>query len=517
MGKKITCIAVIFLLILSSCSYSKKIKESVSVQDDITLNNYNEKAKSVTKSETVYVNLDSSGKLMKINVSDWIHTDKGRVYVDDFSELDNIRNIKGDSIPQISDGMLRWHMDDRDLYYSGTTNKMPPILFDIEYYLNGSRVSPDDIAGKSGETEVKIKIRNNLFKEIIINGNKYVVTLPAVVVGGMILPEKIFKNVSVKNAHSFNDGTKQLISFATIPGFNQSLGLENASEFTEMFTAEEIIIRAQAESFVLENMYFGVIPFATLNYDMSMPEAFGDAGSAISSLKALRDAINELDPERIIYSLISDEAKVNSLIDAMNSASDIYSGNKNLIALATKYSSPENIAAIKRLVEIMNSPEIKAMLEVVSDPDVQSFIKGLPVFLDTFGDVEPLLNELQKDLSRPDVQQELTNLPHTLESVSEITNVISQNKKEIDAIISVLDGSGDKSLQSVIEGINAEEFQNLEDKYGDVVEDSDLFVALAEEWIKFGNEYDLFSGKTREMNYSLIFIYKTESIRPSVS
>ncbi len=505
------------LFIFSSCSKNQEISLRENNESRQTV--YSEKALNVTKTETVYVSLDSSGALKKITVSDWLHTDKASVYVDDVSILDDIKNIKGTSAPQIDGDKLRWHMDEQDLYYSGTTNKTPPVLFDVEYYLDGNKITSQNIAGKSGEVTIVIKIRNNLLKEVTVNNKKFTVSLPAAVLGGMILPGDIFTDVSVKNAQSFNDGTKQLVAFATIPGFTESLGFSSASatDMLQPFVSDEIVIKAYADNFTLENMYFGVIPFATLNFDMLMPESLGDAGNAVAAVKAFRDALQSLDPDRIIYSLISDEAKMNSLLGAANDASALYEENKNLVELAGKYSTPENISALKKLIEILNTPEVKAMLELISDPEVVSFISGLPAITEKFGDIEPLLNELQKDLSRPEVQKELSNLPQTLETLSQITDVLSQNKRELDTLFDALDGNSGQSLESILNGINTEEIENLENKYGDVIEDSDLLVVLAEEWLKFGAEYGLFSGKEENMSYTLMFIYKTDSIRPAVS
>ncbi len=513
MRKKLVCVIVLSLLILSSCS--RNHQNTIQTINDNQQNVYTEKADKVMKTETVYINLSSSGGLKKITVSDWIHTNRAGVYVDDISILDNIRNVKSFIVPQNVGDKLRWHMDDQDLYYSGTTNKIPPVLFDVEYYLDDKELKPDEISGKSGEVTIKIKILNNLLKEVTVNGQKYSVGLPAAVLGGMILPGSVFTDVTVKNAQMFNDGSKQLVGFASIPGFNESFGL-SSNEIFESFVSDEITVKAYAEKFMLENMYFAVVPFATLNYEMLMPESFGDAGTAIAAVKAFRDALAELDPDRIIYSLISDEAKMNSLLGAVNDASVLYKENENLIQLAEKYSTPENITALKRLIEILNKPEVKAMLEVISDPEVLSFISGLPAIMDNFGDIEPLLSELQKDLSRPEVQKELSSLPQTMETLSQITTVFSQNKKEIDAVFEALDGGGGRSLESILESIDTEEIENLENKYGDFIEDSDSLVALSEEWLKFGSEYGLFSGKEENMSYSLMFIYKTDSIRPAL-
>lgn len=54
---------------------------------------------SVKKSETVYVNMDNSGKVKDITVTDWLHTDKGQVKVSDTSSLKNITNVKSNIKP----------------------------------------------------------------------------------------------------------------------------------------------------------------------------------------------------------------------------------------------------------------------------------------------------------------------------------------------------------------------------------------------------------------------------------
>ena len=93
---------------------------------------YTEKAQTVRKAETVYVNLDNSGKILATSVTDWLHTDKGEVYVPDESDLENICDIKGNTQPRKENGGMVWDMQTTDLYYRGTTEKKPPVEFSIE-------------------------------------------------------------------------------------------------------------------------------------------------------------------------------------------------------------------------------------------------------------------------------------------------------------------------------------------------------------------------------------------------
>ena len=66
---------------------------------------------SVKKSETVYVNMDNSGDVKDITVTDWLHTDKGQVKVSDTSSLKNITNVKSNIKPVSENGGITWHMD----------------------------------------------------------------------------------------------------------------------------------------------------------------------------------------------------------------------------------------------------------------------------------------------------------------------------------------------------------------------------------------------------------------------
>ncbi len=475
---------------------------------------YNERAGNVIKTETVYTSLDASGNIINLSVTDWLHTDKGNVFVDDISNLENIQNIKSNAQPVRENGILRWHMKGTDLYYTGTIRKVPPVAFEISYYLEGEKILPDNLAGKSGNVTIKIKIKNNAVKEVTAEGIKRKIYLPVIAVGGMILPENVFSSVKVENGQSFGDGTKQLVVFTSLPGFSESLGFaqRNSDGIGGLLVSDEITVSAVAEKFSLENMYFAVLPLASLNFDIAMPETVDDVKTALSALRSVQNAMNKIDPDRLIYSFLSDEAKVNSLLDAANEAAELYNKNQRLIGLIGKYSTPENAQAIDELLEALNEPEVQAVISVISDPEVQSFINGLPIIMENFGKVTPILGELQKDMSDTEVQNEISALPETVNKLSEITKVLSENEKEINALLSVLDDNGAQTLENLFASIDPEDFEGLEDKYGGYIEDSDLIVSLTEEWLKFGQEYGLFTSSAENMSTSLMFVYNTKSI-----
>ncbi len=507
------------LFLFCSCNNKNDSVESIISEEDYSAAIYETKAEKASKNETVYINLSSSGAVEKINVSEWIYTDKNGVYVDDVSILDNIKNIKSNIMPEQSGNNLRWNMPENDLYYTGTTDRALPVSFDIEYYLDGVLIPPEELAGKSGEVIIKININNNTEKKVKIGDKEYTVKLPVIAVGGMILHEKFFSDVECENAQIFSDGSKHLLAFATVPGMSESLGIKpkKTDDLISAFTENEITVKTNAEGFLIDNMYFAVIPVASLISGPALPETVNEVGDIISLLIGMRDVFEKTDPDKLIYSLISDEEKVRSIIDAVNKASELYEENKNLIELAGKYSTPENSEKLRNILEFLNEPDVKAMLSVISDPEVQSFITGLPIILENFGDLAPLVEEIQKDLQRSEVQKELSALPETVEKLSDIMNTISQNEKEIDALMSALEGDSLKTIEALIQNIDTDSLESFENKYGDIIQDSDLFSALTEAWLLFGEEYGLYGGNSKDMNVSMMFIYKTSSVKYSIS
>ena len=73
------------------------------------------------KEETVYAFLDWQGQLKSATVSEWLHNEQGFRQTADQSILENIKNIKGDDLPEQNGTSLMWNSDEHDLYYQGTT------------------------------------------------------------------------------------------------------------------------------------------------------------------------------------------------------------------------------------------------------------------------------------------------------------------------------------------------------------------------------------------------------------
>ncbi len=487
-------------------------------QDEYIQPSYDTAAGSVTKTETVYVNLKANGDVSKVSVSDWLHTDKNEVYVDDMSDLENITNVKSKVTPVTDGEKLRWNMPDTDLYYSGTTDRELPISVQLKYYLDGKEIKPEDLAGKSGEVKIDIKMINNASKDGFVNGKKHKVYLPMLVVGGMILPEGTFSGVTVKNGQSIGDGSKEIVVFTGMPGFSESLGFseKDLGDIGGLVIGSEASVTATVENFSLGNLYFAALPIASLNLDIAAPETVDDLKSTLAALKTFQNALNKIDPDKLLYSMITDKDKVTTLMNTLTKTIEVYKKNQNLVKMLGKYATPENAEAIKTLLESLNDPDVQNALKILADPTVQKLFNKLPGIMEGFEAVSPLLNEMQADLAKPEVKAELDNLPETMKTLSEISDTLNANSKEINAIVALLSDDGTDMVNTLLESIDLDDFKGLGDKYGDLVSDGDVLVALVQEWLNYGKDYGLFTKSAEGMKTSLSFILTTESISAPV-
>ena len=65
---------------------------------------------------------------------------------------------------------ISWDMDGNDAYYTGTSDKTPPVSAVISYKLDGEEISPQELAGKSGRVEITIALQNNLSRQATVDG-----------------------------------------------------------------------------------------------------------------------------------------------------------------------------------------------------------------------------------------------------------------------------------------------------------------------------------------------------------
>ena len=506
------CTALAMLVSLTACTAGKGKADSETDRASVQTAAqpvYTAKPGSVSKSETVYINMNSSGKIETVSVTDWLHTDKGKVCVNDKSNLKNIENIKGETLPVIDGETVKWNMTDTDLYYSGTSSEKPPVEIEISYSLDGKKIPPDKLAGKSGKVEINVNMKNNLCKKVKIDGKEQNIYLPVFVVGGFILPEAEFSGVQVKNGRAIGDGTKEIAVMFGMPGMVESLGLKDMGldEITGIEIGSTASVTADAENFSLGNMYFAAIPISSLNLELGGENSVDDLKSVLSVLSEVQNTLGKMDVDTLINTLTSGQSAA-QLTDLVSDVVDLYKNNKALIDVLTKYTAPENNAQLKKLLEFMTDENTVKAVELLSDSSVTKFFAGLS----DMGDAMPVANSLLKDLQAPEVAKAIANLPDTLEKIAEIQKVLNDNRSTVDYLVSLLNDDTVSAVSKLVSVLGETDLKKLEEKYGSLTESAGEIAARTEKWINFGNSYRVFTDAAQNMTASVLFVYMTPSI-----
>ena len=489
------------LLMLVSCSKDTSVISQNTDNAETVQSRYTDVPDSVKKSETVYVNLKNDGKASLVNVTDWLHADKAKVAVSDTSNLKNIKDIKGNCVPETSGNSLTWHMDSTDLYYSGTSETSLPIEFDINYYLDKKEVTSDVLKGKSGNVTIEVKAKNTCFKTNE-KGNR--VYLPMITAGLVILPESTFSSVEIENGLCVSDGAKQIVVGLSFPGMAESLGLDETLTLGNMEISDSFRITAKANDFSLTNIYFVSLPVCSMSGETLIPGTEKEAAALIHDMENIMSIFSDIDLN-VLSDAFSNSDSIENLTDSLSKAINIYNSNKKLLSVMDKYLTDENIETLSNLSEVLSDPKNTEALELLKNPVIRSFLGDLPSLLESADEMSDLASQLQEDMKDPEVKEAFDSLPQTLETLSSLQNILNENKPLIDA----LSAFASEDLTSLTDILKESDSGSV---LSTLSKNSDELMPRIKDWIAFGNEYGLFSGDTTADEISLMFVFMTESI-----
>ena len=161
------------------------------------------------KEETVYLIADANGTVRQTIVSNWLKNGSKNAQIKDVSELSDIKNVKGDETFTQNGTKLIWQANGQDLYYQGTTQKELPISQQVTYYLDGKKIMPEELAGKSGSVTIRFDYTNKAKTTVKINGKKTDIYVPFTAVSGVVLDDS-FRNVRVNSGRVLSDALRCL-------------------------------------------------------------------------------------------------------------------------------------------------------------------------------------------------------------------------------------------------------------------------------------------------------------------
>lgn len=205
------------------------------------------------KEETVTVKADAEGKPTKITVADRLKGTESGDFILDQTNLSNIRNTDGDEEFQLSeDGSLIWQSLGEDISYEGESDQELPVGVQISYYLNGKKVSAEEIAGASGEVRVRFDYSNTKRVEVTRDGEDKSLLMPYLFMTMALLPSDSFTDLQVENGKVMEMSGKELIVGYAVPGFMESLKLNDWEVTEDMELPEYVEFSGHTENFGLE-------------------------------------------------------------------------------------------------------------------------------------------------------------------------------------------------------------------------------------------------------------------------
>lgn len=287
--------------------------------------------KALVKNETVYVIAGAQGDVKKIIVSDWIKNSLGSSSINDKSSLTQVENVKGDeSYTMSGDNMRVWDAGGSDIYYKGNIEKELPVNMSVTYTLDGKKISPEELAGKSGKVTIRFDYENKQYKTVSIDGKNEKIYVPFAMITGIMLNNDVFSNVSVSNGKLMNDGDKTIVAGIAFPGLQDSLAISKEN----IDIPDYVEISADVKNFSM-----------TSTVTIATNEVFNKIDTkSLDSVDELTESVSQM---------------TGAMNELMNGSSQLYAGISTLLD-----KSGELIAGIDKLAA--GAEQLKAGAEQVN-------------------------------------------------------------------------------------------------------------------------------------------------------
>lgn len=248
----------------------------------------------VERTETVYVTADASGNPREVLSSVYMVNPDGRETIEDASTLTDVKCLTQNKTPVRTESGWKFAADGEDVSYQGTADPAQlPVTMSVTYALDGTEMSPEEIAGKSGHVLITVRYSNNLKNTVTVKGEQVELYTPLTVITMMEMGDS-FKNVTVKNAKLMTDAGAATVIGTTFPGLAKSLDTDAKDSLSESFTVE-----ADTKSFSMESVT-AVVATGLLNADDL--GSMNDLEDFVSGVDDLNDAGADLtDGAKALY------------------------------------------------------------------------------------------------------------------------------------------------------------------------------------------------------------------------
>lgn len=313
-------------------------------------------AEKAQKDETVYVLADANGSVTQTIVSDWLKNTGALKSMDDISDLTDIINVKGSQAYTADGSSILWDAQGSDIYYRGTSTRQVPVTLTVTYTLDGKKIQPEELAGKSGHVKIRYDYTNHEKQSTIVGDSKEDLYVPYLLSTVTALDSDKFENITLSNGKILSDGSKVMVMGVAFPGLKESLGI---TEDSDIDIPDYFEIEADVTDFELETSVTVASSEIFSELDIDADSTVDDLKDSIQKLsdaseelcdgtKSLYDGIQELSDGTAplaegIQKLAAGVTTVNSgASDLASGASDLAAGTNDLLNGASDLSTGLN-------------------------------------------------------------------------------------------------------------------------------------------------------------------------------
>ncbi|MDO4382931.1 MAG: hypothetical protein Q4C18_00395, partial [Eubacteriales bacterium] len=160
-----------------------------------------------------------------------------------------------------------------------------PVKVKISYYLDGTKMSADEIAGKKGNVQIRFDYDVN----DSVKKNGYDMTRPYAIMSAVVLSNDDFSNVTVNNGKAINDGDNTAVVGIALPGMSDNLDMD------DLDIPDHVTINAKTTNFEIDGTYTVADSGFMNDVDTSkLDDAKSDADKLEDSMDELSDASKKL-------------------------------------------------------------------------------------------------------------------------------------------------------------------------------------------------------------------------------
>ena len=421
----------------------------------------------LTKEENVYAKLNESGNVESISISEHLFDYTGKT-INDKSGLIDIKNLNGDEKYSQNGNELVWETTGNDIYYQGTYKKDLPISLDVKYYLNDEEKDVNDILGEKGNIKIVLTYKNNIYKNMNINGKIEKMYVPYAIVTTSILNNTDNKNIKVTNGKIINNGQSSVITAISSPGLYESLKINDLKDINK------VEITYDTDNFELNSIY----SIATTNlFDNSNLDMFSEINNLYKSIDLLQSNMNTIvDASKKLSDggnqMDAGITELNSKIQELTEKYKYYR-NQDQNALKEELIKiiEKNINTITPALEEEITNETSKIIKENRD-ELESAVltytkKNTKLVIDE--EVNKIVNKLDiNGLTEKVINSNLFNLLKNDSEVAKLSNMLKEeiNKELKNIITSEFNKINEYISSNMSQAENEEYINNIAEKYG---------------------------------------------------